>query len=124
MIGIADNEKDSQLFENLYNVKPTFYRHYRICGVDSEANKSGGGLSNYFTRLRDLVKNQPIEDYTKDYILQKMRLFNYYEKSILVMEIESATKPLLYDKKYYVRKASSVEEVQPESYAELFHRYR
>lgn len=124
LIGIADTDSDAQLFENLYNAKPSTYRHYKICGVDQEANKSGGGLSNYFTKLRDLVKNQPIEDYTKDYILQKMRMFNYYDKSILVMEIESTTKPLLYDKKYYVRKASSVEEIQPESYADLFYRFK
>jgi hypothetical protein len=123
IVGVADNDADANLFESLYNVKSSTYNDFKITGIDQEANKTST-LSNYFSKLRDVIKNQPIEDYTKDYILQNMRLINYYDKSLLVFEIESTTKPLLYDKKYYCRKASSVEEIQPENYSDLFAKYR
>lgn len=123
IVGVADNDSDASLFETLYNLKPTTFNDFKITGIDKEASKNST-ISDYFSRLRDIIKNQPIEDYTKDYILQNMRLVNYYDKSLLVFEIESTTKPLLYDKKYYCRKASSVEEIQPENYADLFAKYR
>lgn len=123
IVGVADTDSDANLFESLYGVTPATYNNFKITGIDSEANKTST-LSNYFSRLRDIIKNQPIEEYTKDYILQNMRLINYYEKSLLVFEIESTIKPLLYDKKYYCRKASSVEEIQPENYSDLFLKYR
>ena len=122
IIGIADKEADANIYENLYNIKSVSFNGFKITGVDSEANKTSS-ISDYFSRLRDLIKNQPIENYTKDYILQNMRLINYYDKSLLLFEIESTSKPLLYDKKYYSRKASSVEEIQPENYVDLFSKY-
>lgn len=124
IIGIADNDNDANLFEGLYHTKCSTYRIFKISGIDKEAMKSFSNISAYFTRIRELVKNQPIEDYTKDFILQNMRLVNYFDKSILVLEIESTNKPLLYDRKYYVRKASSVEEIQPENYIDLFNRFK
>lgn len=123
IVGIADNDTDAATFERTYGVLCSKYNHFKITGIDSEANKSST-IADYFSRLRDIIKNQPIEDFTKDYILQNMRLINYYDKSLLVLEIESTNKPLLYDKKYYCRKASSVEEIQPENYADLFAKYR
>jgi len=124
IVGIADNDSDASLFESLYRIKSSSYRNYKITGIDKEAIKSVSNISTYFTRLRELVKNQPIENYTKDFILQNMRLISYYDKSLLVLEIESTNKPLLYDRKYYVRKASSVEEIQPENYVDLFNRFK
>lgn len=124
IVGIADNDNDASLFESVYKVSCSTYNHYKISGIEFEAKKRHSSVSSYFTKLRDLINNQPIEDFTKDYILQNMRLINYYDKSLLVFEIESTNKPLLYDKKYYCRKASSVDEIQPENYIDLFSKYR
>ena len=123
IIGIADKVEDNRRFEAIYSIRSKKYLEFYINGIDKEAEKNFGNLDKYFSRLRDLIKNQPIEDFTKDYITRNMRLVNYFDKSVLVFQIEADEKPLLYDGKYFVRRGSSIEEIKPESYADLFNRF-
>lgn len=123
IIGIADKETDKVTFERLYSTVSKPYMNFSITGLDKEAEKDSNSIDTYFNKLRNLVKNEPIEDYTKDYIARNMRLINYFDKSVLVFEIESASKPLLYDDKFFVREGSNVEEIKPKNYSDLFERF-
>ncbi|MNS72201.1 hypothetical protein D3C72_1056020 [compost metagenome] len=53
-----------------------------------------------------------------------MKLLQYYEKDILVFEIESTNRPLLYNQKIYERNGANVDIVEPESYINVFNRLR
>ncbi|MFA8299769.1 MAG: DUF262 domain-containing protein [Hyphomicrobiales bacterium] len=124
LIGVADNDEDAEKFTEIYKKSYSTYQNHKITGVDEEAKRSFNELSTYFERLRNLVEKQPIESYTKEYILQNMKLINYYDKSILVFEIMSTKEPLLYDEKYFVRKLSSVIEVRPAEFGDLYEKFK
>ena len=53
-----------------------------------------------------------------------MRFLQYFEKDLLILEIESTDRPLLYNKEIYERQGANIEQVDPLKYADVFKRFQ
>ena len=124
IVGIADKESDFEIFERLYNNKAIQFNGFFITGVQNEINRKYQNADEYFTKIKQFIEKEPIDEYTKSCILNKMRLVNYFDKIILVFEIASGPQPLMYDDDFYERRGTSVEKVKTVGMASLFGRFK
>ncbi|HEY5583239.1 MAG TPA: DUF262 domain-containing protein [Ruminiclostridium sp.] len=124
LVGIADNQDDAKLFSTIYSESIKEFNGFYINGVQSEISKKYKNTDEYFTKIKQFIEQEPIDDYTKSYILRYMRLVNYYNKCILVFSIESTNKPLLYDNAFYERRGSSVEKIEGVDILNLTDRFK
>ncbi|WKD48208.1 AlbA family DNA-binding domain-containing protein [Microbulbifer spongiae] len=124
LIGVADDKRSADRFCKIYGEKYIQYSSFYITGVNSEAGNSHGDLDSYFTELVQLIQKEPISDRNKDNLSRNITNVKYFDKDIIVMKIESDNKPSIYDGKYYVRHGSSVDEVRPENFNDLFSRFQ
>lgn len=112
IVGIADNERDAEHFSNVYGVQNRTFSGFYITGVQEEIKRKYKDADEYYSKIKDLVKKEPIEPDVSSAILRRMRLVNYFDKLLLVFSLPSAnTAPVSYDGKFYERHATSVEEV-------------
>ncbi|WP_077600295.1 GmrSD restriction endonuclease domain-containing protein [Salinivibrio kushneri] len=123
ILGVADTKGCSERHKEIYGGNPVPYLSFRITGVNGEAEKHHGSVDKYFTKLVQLVKNQPISERDKDKISRNIASVRYFDKEIIILKIESGETPSIYDGKYYVRHGSNVDEVKPENFSELFARF-
>jgi hypothetical protein len=123
IVGIADNEADKLVYENLYSKKAIEFNNFNITGVQSESLKKYHNRDEYYNKIKQMIMQEPIEDYTKSFITRNMRLLQYFEKDVLIFEIESIDKPLFYDKKLYERQGANVELIDPLKYSDVFKRF-
>lgn len=123
LLGVADNKITADRYQSIYGNDYLSYSSFYITGVDAEANKHHSDIDKYFTKLVQLIKNQPISDRDKDNLSRNITTVRYFEKDVIILKIESDDKPSIYDGKYYVRHGSNVEEVPPENFGQLFSRF-
>ena len=108
----------------IYGKDYASYSSFFITGIESEAEKFHGDIDKYFTRIVQLIKSEPISERDKDNISRNITTIRYFDKNIVVMKIESDSKPSVYGGKYFVRHGSNVNEVAAENFGELFSRFQ
>jgi Protein of unknown function DUF262/Putative DNA-binding domain len=123
IIGVADNRATADKQIEKYGGEYIAYSSFFIAGVNLEAAKYHGDTDKYFTKLVQLIKNEPISERDKDFISRNISVVNYFDKTVIVLKIESGDKPSIYDGRYFVRHGSNLEEVKPELFSELFQRF-
>jgi uncharacterized protein with ParB-like and HNH nuclease domain len=124
LLGVADNKSTAERHKKNYGENYISYSSFHITGIESEAEKFHGDIDKYFTRIVQLIKNEPISDRDKDNISRNITTIRYFEKNVLVMKIESDSKPSVYGGKYFVRHGSNVDEIAAENFGELFARFQ
>jgi uncharacterized protein with ParB-like and HNH nuclease domain len=123
LLGVADNKPTAERHKAIYEKKYISYSSFHITGVESEADKYHGNIDKYFTKIVQLIKNEPISDRDKDNISRNITTIRYFDKNVVIMKIESDSKPSVYGDKYFVRHGSNVDEVSPQNFGELFSRF-
>lgn len=111
IVGIADNQTDANLFCKTYNTSPRIFNGFSITGVQEEIRLKYQNADDYFMHIKNLVKKEPIDTEIQSAILRNMRLVNYYDKLLLVFSLSSGESPYAYNKKFYERHGTSVEEI-------------
>ena len=130
IVGVADKKSDSQKYERKFGTLSNQFNSFFITGVDGEIEKNYRSADEYFNKVKQAIEKEPIDSYTISYITRYMRLVNYYDKSILVLSLKSSDKPLLYNGKFYERRAANVHEivedneVLPNDMIGLFERFK
>jgi predicted HTH transcriptional regulator len=123
LLGVADNKKTSEKYKEIYGSNYVPYATFFVTGVNSEAKKYHGDIDKYFTKITQLVAQEPLSDRDKDNISRNILNVNYFEKTVIILKIESGNTPSVYNGKYYVRHGSNINEVKPENFSELFARF-
>ncbi|MGP2424822.1 GmrSD restriction endonuclease domain-containing protein [Yersinia sp. 2538 StPb PI] len=123
IIGVSDSKESADRFEGFYHDKTIEYSNFYINGVDKEAVNYHKDIDTYFTKLTQLIKNEPISERDKDNISRNLLTIKYFDKTVIIMKIESGDVPSIYGDKYYVRHGSNIEEVLPANFATLFSRF-
>ncbi|MBG6029733.1 DUF262 domain-containing protein [Proteus hauseri] len=123
IIGVADKKESAQRFDDIYNTDSIKYSDFYITGIDSEAEKYSKNVDEYYTKIVQLIKNEPINDNDKDFISRNIFTVKYFNKTVLILKIESGDIPSIYDGKYFVRHGSNLEEVLPQDFSNLFSRF-
>lgn len=106
ILGVSESKATADRIKNLYSedyrqfIDTKFY----ITGVQGEIRQyMHGDEDSYSRKIRDYIKKEPIDEYTKSYILTHMKFVKYYGKTILVFELESQDKPICYNNTFYER---------------------
>jgi len=123
IIGVADDKSTADKYNEIYGTDYVSYSNFFITGINSEANKYHENTDKYFTKLSQLIKNEPISDRDKDNISRNILIIKYFDKTVIILKIESDSKPSIYDGKYFVRHGSNNFEVKPADFNELFKRF-
>lgn len=124
LIGVADNKRTSDKYEEVYDEPSVSYSNFFVTGVNKEAEKFHGDTDKYFTKITQLVANEPISARDKDNILRNISIVDYFNKTVIILKIESGTEPSVYNGKYFVRHGSNIDEVLPENFNTLFKRFQ
>ena len=106
IIGISESESTAKRIVSLYggDYKQFVDTKFYITGVQGEIGRYlKGDEDSYGRMVRSQLKNEPVDDYTKQYILTHMKFVGYYGKTILVLELESVNSPISYADKFYER---------------------
>ena len=106
IIGIAESENTANRVISLYggDYKRFVDTKFYITGIQGEIGLYlNGDEDSYARKIRSCIKEEPIPDYAKQYILTHMKFVSYYGKTILVLELESANEPISYNDKFYER---------------------
>lgn len=123
VLGVADKPSSAERYKDIYGSTPIDYSNFHITGIQDEAKKYYTNLDKYFTKLTQLIKEQPISDRDKDYILRNIQTIRYFDKDLIVLQIEAESEPSLYNNKYYVRHGSNVNEIEAKDFGLLFRRF-
>ena len=124
VIGVADNADSAQKHKEKYKSTALQYSNFYITGVNSESIQYYGSVDKYFTKIVNIIKNEPISERDKDNILRNISVVNYFDKTVIILIIESGDIPSVYNKKYFVRHGSNISEVSPENFSNLFSRFQ
>jgi hypothetical protein len=123
ILGVADSKDSADRYQEFYGVNSIRYSSFYITGVQAESLKFHGDMDKFFTKIVQMIKEQPISERDKDNISRNISTIRYFDKDIIILKIESDSKPSIYEGKYFVRHGSNVNEVKPEDFAELFSRF-
>lgn len=124
LLGVADNKPTADRHKEIYGEDYISYSSFYITGIGPEAHKFHGSIDKYFTKIVQLIKNEPITDRDKDNISRNITTVKYFDKDIIIMKIESDSKPSVYNSKYFVRHGSNIEEILPQNFGDLFARFK
>ncbi|QBR10718.1 DUF262 domain-containing protein [Sphingobacterium sp. CZ-2] len=124
LIGVSDSPDTTRRYKEIYGTEAIRYSNFDITGANGDASNYKKLSDEYFTKIVNLIKNQPITDRDKDNLLRNISLIKYFEKEVILLKIESDSKPSIYNGKYFVRHGSNLSEVPAENFADLFKRFQ
>lgn len=123
ILGVADAEKDKRRFEEFYKTKATEYKSFFITGLNSEV-KYYQSSEAYKTQFEAKIKASGITPSIYiDQILRNIDYFNYYDKKIVILKIQSEDEPAKFRDKYYERQSSNTIEVPRDKEKQLWKRF-
>lgn len=125
VLGIADGKKSAEKFKEIYGsdyIKVEKSEYYAT-GVTCEAEVNQKDFDTYFMNITKAIKDEPISERDKSYICENIQVIKYYEKNIIIFRLESEKKPSFYNEKYYTRHGSTINEVKPSEFPDLFSKF-
>ena len=113
IVGVADKQADAEKFKQIYGVdfKTVRGHEFLITGVQEEVKRYKNGYEGYLSKIKSIIKKEPIEPKIIDNILSSLKLVSYYGRDLLIFEIEAGSEVTLYDNDIYIRSINSVEKV-------------
>lgn len=124
ILGVAENKASADRFKEVYKADFVRYASFYVTGINAEAAAYHGDIDKYFIKLTQLIKNEPISERDKDNISRNIATVNYFDKTVIILKVESGEIPSVYDDKYYVRHGSNINIVEPANFSELFKRFQ
>lgn len=124
ILGVADSKSTANRHNQVYGEGYISYSAFYITGIGSEAKRYHDNIDKYFTKLVQLIKSEPISERDKDNLSRNIFPIKYFDKDVIILKIESDSKPSVYGGGYFVRHGSNVDEVKAENFAELFSRFQ
>lgn len=124
ILGVADNASTANQHKSIYSTNFQAYSSFFVTGIDAEAENYHDDVDKYFTKLVQLIEQEPLSDRDKDNISRNITTVKYFDKTVIILKIQSGDKPSVYDGKYFVRHGSNISEVEPENFSDLFSRFQ
>lgn len=122
IIGVADNKRDSDYHEKFYKSKSVTFKNFLITGVQEEAKKYKNH-EEYKNFIENKIKHSDITPSKyKDQILRNISYFNYHEKTILILKIQTEGEPVKFGENFYERQGTSTIQIPREKEVDLWKR--
>lgn len=125
ILGVADDVPTAQALTRHYKIAPKVFRGFHVFGVDHEASLKDyrKGLDSYLQQLRQNLETQPLSPAYRTELLAKMRMVQYFDRHVVVLQVTGMDEPCAFDSKYYQRSGSDIREVTGEELKRLFRRF-
>nr|WP_052128985.1 DUF262 domain-containing protein [Neosynechococcus sphagnicola] len=107
LLGVADNKITAEKHKEVYGLNYISYANFFVTGIDAEARSYHSDVDKYFTKITQLVAQEPLNERDKDHISRNILTVNYFDKTVIMLKIESGNNPSVYDGKYYSHSHSS-----------------
>jgi len=120
VVGVADKESDAQMHDKHFGSKSVKYKDFFITGVDEEAKKYYKSLSELEQKVVQQLDKELISDEFKAQIKANLVTFSYEGKEIFLFKASRGSEPAMYDKKFYTRTLSHIEEIESSKYFTFF----
>ncbi len=115
LVGICEGQQTFKEFKTYYSTsKGSQYQNtaFYITGIDEEVKKFyAGSYDKYQNEILGIVRNEPIDDAAKHYILTHVRFPRYYDSTLMIMELKSEKSPVAYNDSYYEWQGNNAVEV-------------
>lgn len=112
LLGIPnDDDDDAEFISKKLKTNVEYCRHYKILGIQDEANIYYQGVDNYLRRIKETIENEPISDSFKNEILTKCHPIEHKGK-LLYLFVCKSLEPVYYGKELYVRYGSHEHRVE------------
>ena len=115
IVGVTEGHDSLKQFQTHYgSIKGRKFEntHFYITGIDDEVRKYyGGNTDSYIKEVINIIKREPVDEETRQYILTHIKLPIYQDCSILVLHLKSKSLPVAYDDDYYVRNGNNNDKV-------------
>lgn len=87
MLGVCDKESDALRVARLDGVEPIRVGSRSVVGVVREAKILGETVEQYFTRIRDAIKNSDLSDPLKGAVLAKLDYDDYHGLGLVIVTV-------------------------------------
>jgi hypothetical protein len=87
MIGVCDNEADARRVEAMDSVSPVRVGSRFVVGVTREAQLLGETVEQYFTRIRDGIKNSQLTEPLKSAVLANIDYDDYHGLGLVIINV-------------------------------------
>ncbi|WP_025682867.1 GmrSD restriction endonuclease domain-containing protein [Paenibacillus maysiensis] len=126
IIGVADKIEDAEKICERYNTSYIKVGSFYITGVDGEVSEfNNGNYDDYYAIFKNAINIMPISEHYKRQLGSKMRMVNYYSKSVIIIKIICDNGAVIFDNGYFTRSGASNDPtpVSPESMPAFFSKF-
>lgn len=106
IIGVADDKSSAEQHAAAYKSQPVVFKGFNIVGIEDEANTYAHGLDKYLQLIGQRLSKQPIPSALSLQITQDLRSIRYFDKTIVIIKIESLSEPSEFEGEFWVRRGS------------------
>lgn len=104
LIGVADKFEDAEKISRKYNIESIKVGNFYITGIDGEVQQFyNGNYDAYFTQINNSLQQMPLDEYYRRQIGSKMKMVNYYDKSVIIIKIISDNGAVMFNNNYFTR---------------------
>ncbi len=104
IIGVADKFEDAEKIKSKYGEDYVRVGTFYITGIDGEVKKYyGGNYDKYFSMIKNKLQNAPITEHYRRQLGSKIRMVNYYNRSVIILKLMSDNGAVMYENAYYTR---------------------
>lgn len=104
IIGVADKLEDAEKIKSKYGEEYVNTETFYITGIDGEVKKYfGGDFDKYYSIIKNKLQTAPITEHYRRQLGSKIRMVNYYKRSVIIMRLTSDNGAVMYDNAYYTR---------------------
>lgn len=125
LIGLTDEARTARRIQSEHHVRPQLFRGFWVFGVDHEASLPPyrKGLDSYFQNIQQELKRAPLTAGYLTQILKDIRLFQYFDRHVVLLKVTALDEPCAYGGQYWQRSGPNVDQVGGESLKQLFKRF-
>ncbi|WP_162300618.1 GmrSD restriction endonuclease domain-containing protein [Anaerosacchariphilus polymeriproducens] len=104
ILGVADNENDEMKISTQYDTKSVKVGNFFVSGLEGEIDAYyKGNTDKYFSMIKSVLEKQPLTEHYRRQIGSKIRLVDYFGKTVIIIKIVNDNGAVMYDNNYYTR---------------------
>ena len=125
ILGVADKKTTADNHKTVYGSEYKTHPngHFFITGVEGEIKKYYKENEDNYQRkiIKTINELSDVDEIIKKEIISTLKSVNYYDHTVIILQLKSGNEPYSFEKKYYIREGNNCkEQSQPMEIAALF----
>jgi hypothetical protein len=107
ILGVSDKDADTKRIKQLDNVEPRRISKRDIVGVNREAKAVGCTVEEYYTKIKDRIKNSPISEPLRSHVLSSIDYNSFYGYGLVIITVVAQAELSFYADDVYWREGDA-----------------